>query len=103
MDAEEREAFKEIREAVDRGYGRLEVKVDQAREDFSAHVVEAAKDTQRLSDSLAAAHRRMDMHETWHRDHKDSTLKKMALWLTALFGAIGAAIGIGKFFKGGGP
>lgn len=104
MDVEEREAFKDIREAVDRGYGRLEAKVDQARSEFNEHVVEAAKESQRLADSVSAAHRRLDTHETWHKDHKDHGMRKVGLWVTAIIGAVGAIIAAIKAFggKGGG-
>lgn len=88
MEAELREAF-----------GRLEGKVDSLRQDLHAHSVESARETQKVTDTARAAHRRLDEHVG---EHKEAKRWFGALWLAVIGSGLAAIGALLKGFFGGG-
>ena len=103
MDGEMREAFKEIRDSITAGTARLDGKLDQANSQFNQHLVEDAKQFQKLNDAVGALHKRQDgisdtirmgklaqeqkeKEEAARRieDVKERRGYKMALWITGI-------------------
>lgn len=60
MDGEMREAFREIRDTVTSGTARLDGKLDQANAQFNQHLIEDARQFQKLNDAVSALHKRQD-------------------------------------------
>lgn len=60
MDGEMREAFREIRDSITAGTARLDGKLDQANAQFNQHLVEDARQFQKLNDAVGALHKRQD-------------------------------------------
>lgn len=60
MDGEFREAFREIRDTVTTGTARLDGKLDQANAQFNVHLVEDAKQFQKLHDAVSQIGKRQD-------------------------------------------
>jgi hypothetical protein len=103
MDAEQREAFKDLRDSLERNHTRLEAKIDDARAAFTTHIVESAREHERIGSQVQVAHKRMDEHRAWHDKHQDMTLKRLSLWTAAVLGALGTALQIAKMIFGGKP
>ena len=85
MEAELREAFKEIKGAIDKLDGKLDTHLIQ----FQAHCVEDARVQQQILSSSQAAHKRLDEHT---EDHKTEKSGRFSLWVGVILAFLSAVL-----------
>ena len=85
MEAELREAFKEIKGAIDKLDGKMDTHLIQ----FQAHCVEDARVQQQILSSSQAAHKRLDEHG---EEHKTDRAGKFSLWVGIVLAFVSAAL-----------
>ena len=88
MEAELREALKEIKTTMDTGQAKLEAKMDMANQQSNAHLIDDARNFQRLEMQSDAMHTRMDEESTERKSRRSNW---WAMWLTVV-GAFLAAL-----------
>ena len=91
------EAFREQREATERGFIRLEGLLEAVRRDAQSHYLDDAARFAKVDASVSTAHKRLDEHLG---DHKEERSGRFQLWIgvvlsfvSAILAAIFAAFG----------
>jgi hypothetical protein len=94
MEAEMREAFKDIKSVIDKIDGKLDTHLIQ----FQAHCVEDARVQQQILSSSQSAHKRIDEHG---EDHKTERSGRFSLWIGIILAFLSAvfAMVLGWFGK----
>ena len=92
MDAELRDALQH-QEAIFRdGFNKLDNKVDALREAVNRRDIENAEKMAVMSTSLSATHRRLDAHETHHKEQRGRIAALIITVLGSFFASIWAWI-----------
>jgi len=84
MEAELRDTLKDIRDSVKEATASVHAKLDSAATQFNAHLIEDARNFQRLETQTAALHDRMDEAS---KERQQAQANKWAMWV-----AIAAAV-----------
>jgi len=77
-----------LEDSIERGFARVEAKVDVVRNELTNHRIEMAAKVTEIDNKAEASHIRMDDHA---ETHKDSRKWWLALWITAIGAAIASA------------
>ncbi|HBY60996.1 MAG TPA: hypothetical protein DEH78_14330 [Solibacterales bacterium] len=67
MDAELRDAFKEVRDQVNHATGKLEGRLDAMSAGLSQHIADSAANMAKVNGTATALHFRLDEHLAEHR------------------------------------